>query len=368
VKISSLSEVKSFLKDNNKKKIFLLTGLNSFNKSGAVKLFKNHTLKTNFVIYYKRKFYPEITELKSIAKSIYNFNPDIVLAIGGGSVMDYSKILKVINLKKDISEQLFDNKIQKFISNFKLVVIPTTAGSGAEVTSNAVIYKKKVKYSIEDKLLRPDLFFLIKEFVIKGSKKIKASSGFDAIAQSIESIISIKSNNESLKFASKSLKISSKNFINFVNKPSNENVDKMCIAANLSGEAINITKTTAPHALSYPFTAHFGISHGHAVSLTLNDFLKFNYKNSHLANSDINLKKKFEIIFKSTNCKNISELDSFLRLLKRKTFLEDNLEKLGILFPRDLNTILKGVNLQRLKNNPIKLDKNDLISVLKKNY
>ena len=54
----------------------------------------------------------------------------------------------------------------------------------------------------------------------------------------------------------------------------------MCVAANYSGKAISISKTTAPHALSYPFTAHFGISHGHAVSLTLNDFLVFNFKNS----------------------------------------------------------------------------------------
>ena len=142
----------------------------------------------------------------------------------------------------------------------------------------------------------------------------------------------------------------------------------MCLAANLSGEAINITKTTAPHALSYPFTAHFGISHGHAVSLTLNDFLKFNFKNYHYSYPEIDLKNRFKIIFDSMNCKNIYELDSFLKLLKKKTFLIDNFESLGISLPRDLGKILKGVNLQRLKNNPIKLKKNDLVSVLKKQY
>ena len=53
----------------------------------------------------------------------------------------------------------------------------------------------------------------------------------------------------------------------------------MSIAAHLSGKAINISKTTAPHAVSYPFTALYNISHGHAVSLTLNQFIKFNYEN-----------------------------------------------------------------------------------------
>ena len=136
MKISSLSEINFFLNKNRKKKIFLLTGLNSFRKSGAFKLFQNK--KFNLRIYYKKLFFPEITELKLIAKSLKAFQPEIVLAIGGGSVIDYSKILKVINLNEDISRQVFNNN-KFFKSNFELVVIPTTAGSGAEVTSNAVI-------------------------------------------------------------------------------------------------------------------------------------------------------------------------------------------------------------------------------------
>ena len=69
-----------------------------------------------------------------------------------------------------------------------------------------------------------------------------------------------------------------KHFINYVQKPTVNNTLKMAIAANLSGRAISISKTTAPHALSYPFTAYYNISHGHAVSLTLNKCLNFNFK------------------------------------------------------------------------------------------
>ena len=142
----------------------------------------------------------------------------------------------------------------------------------------------------------------------------------------------------------------------------------MCIAANLSGEAINITKTTAPHAVSYPFTAYYGVSHGHAVSLTLNDFLNFNYKFQNHSYSNIDLSKRFKIIFKATNCNNIDELDNFLKFLKRKTFLKDDYKKLGISINNFIPKILDEVNLQRLKNNPIKLFRNDLVSVLKKNF
>ena len=112
------------------------------------------------------------------------------------------------------------------------------------------------------------------ELLISSSQKIKASAGFDAIAQSLESLVSKKSNSKSVIFASKSLQISIKSFDNYLSNPTLHNAGKMSIASHLAGKAINISKTTAPHAASYPFTSFFNISHGHAVSLffeTLNN-------------------------------------------------------------------------------------------------
>ena len=104
------------------------------------------------------------------------------------------------------------------------------------------------------------------ELLISSSQKIKASAGFDAIAQSLESLVSRKSNSKSVLFASKSLQISIKSFDNYLGNPTLRNAGKMSIASHLAGKAINISKTTAPHAASYPFTSFFNISHGHAVS------------------------------------------------------------------------------------------------------
>ena len=98
-------------------------------------------------------------------------------------------------------------------------------------------------------------------------EKIKASAGFDAIAQALESLVSKKSNDQSVEYASKSLRVSINSYISFLNDPSLKNATEMAIASNLSGKAINISKTTAPHAVSYPFTSLFNVSHGHAVSL-----------------------------------------------------------------------------------------------------
>ena len=138
----------------------------------------------------------------------------------------------------------------------------------------------------------------------------------------------------------------------------------MCLAANLSGEAISISKTTAPHAVSYPFTSIYKISHGHAVSLTLNKFLKFNYENLESADCNFDLQERFKIIFAATKTKNINELNNFLKKLKTEANLESNFEKLGINIKKDYESIISGVNLLRLSNNPIKLEKKNLKKII----
>ena len=194
--------------------------------------------------------------------------------MGGGTVIDYAKIANSIDLERNLEKKIINNSYILKHKLSKLIAIPTTAGSGAEVTANAVIYINKIKHSIESELVKPDYFFLIPKFVMGASKKIKSSAGFDAIAQAVESLISKKSNLTSVKFAKKSLKISLKYYLDFLSKPTEENSSAMCLAANLSGKAISISKTTVPHAISYPFTSLYNISHGHAVSLTLEKFLK----------------------------------------------------------------------------------------------
>ena len=140
----------------------------------------------------------------------------------------------------------------------------------------------------------------------------------------------------------------------------------MCIAANYSGRAISISKTTAPHALSYPFTAHYGISHGHAVSLTLNDFLKFNFENIEQSNCKFDLLKRYKKIFNVTKTSNISELNLFINRIKLRAGLENNFSKLGINLKSSFPKILSGIDDQRLSNNPIEITKSDIKNILLK--
>tara|TARA_B100000989_G_scaffold296557_1_gene280060 strand:+ start:125 stop:547 length:423 start_codon:yes stop_codon:yes gene_type:complete len=138
----------------------------------------------------------------------------------------------------------------------------------------------------------------------------------------------------------------------------------MSLGSMYSGKAINISKTTAPHAVSYPFTSIYGLSHGHAVSLTLEKFIKFNFENARYSNTIFNLKDRYRILFKSFKVKNISELIKKINYFKKNSKLEDDFKKLNINIDKDYNKILNGVNLRRLKNNPIQLSRNDLKDIL----
>ena len=364
--INTTEDIKKFIDDKGFKKIFVLCGKKSFVTSGAEIFFKKLLSTKETKLFYKESEIPILEELIKIIKTIKSFKPDLILAVGGGAVIDYAKIANIVDVRDDLAD-LIINYNYPFIKKYtKLAVIPTTAGSGAEVTSNAVIYVNKIKYSFESELLIPDNFFLIPEFLMSAPNKIKASAGFDAIAQALESLVSKKSNNQSVEYASKSLKISVNNYISFLNNPNLKNATEMSIASNLAGKAISISKTTAPHATSYPFTSLFNISHGHAVGLFFENFFKFNFDNLKRSETSFDLKKRFDLIFNLLNVKNISNFNSKITLMKKKAKLEDNLGILNININQEAEKIIKGINLLRLGNNPIKISEKDIYKIITK--
>jgi len=363
--ISSSEDVLKFVNDKSFKKIFVLCGKKSFVNSGAknlLKRIKNSEVKLS----YKKSEIPILEELIEIIKEIKNFKPDLFLAIGGGAVIDYAKIVNVVDIREDLAELIVNYKYPFNKKYTKLAVIPTTAGSGAEVTSNAVIYVDGIKHSFESELLLPDHFFLVPEFLISAPNKIKASAGFDAIAQALESLLSRKSNDKSVEYASKSLRVSVNSFISFINDPNMKNATEMSIASNLAGKAISISKTTAPHATSYPFTSLFNISHGHAVGLFFEKFFKFNYEHLNKSETSFDLNERFNLIFKLFDVPDINSFNSKISLIKKQAKLEDDLTKLNIDIIKSSEDVLKGINLLRLGNNPVKIDGKDILNIISK--
>ena len=151
------------------KKIFIISGYKSFKYSGIKKVINFNNKKKNFFYFFKRFYLPNIDELLSLTISISKIKPDIIIAVGGGAVLDYAKIANIIDIKnlKKLKKKIINYETPGEKKNYPLIAIPTTAGSGAEATSNAVIYINKIKYSVEGKIIKPDYYFLIPALIHK---------------------------------------------------------------------------------------------------------------------------------------------------------------------------------------------------------
>ena len=237
---NSLNNLKNLIKYLKIKKVLIFCGKKSFSKSGASELLKAILERTENEFFYKSFDYPEFQDLVLSSKLVTEFRPDIILAIGGGAVLDLAKLSNVFctfNFEKNkIKKSAFEIK-----KNFcKLVAIPTTAGSGAEATKHAVLYIDKNKFSIESPFILPDYVIIDPSLIITAPKDISASSGIDALSQAIESLISKKSNDESVRHSIKSLEYSTMYLENHINQKTLDTSHRMSLAAFYAGKAINI--------------------------------------------------------------------------------------------------------------------------------
>ena len=288
------------------KKILIITGYKSFPASGIKKYLNFYECKIKFL--YKKNKVPQLTELKTIIKKKNKFKPDIIIGIGGGSVLDISKM---VNAFKNDQISLNSKKSQ-FEKNSYLILVPTTAGSGSEATNFAVIFKGKRKFSIISDHMRADSVLFYTDSLKNFNKYNKLSSALDILCQSVESIFSNNSNIKSLIFAKKSLLILNKNLNKYLQGNSSA-FKNMFQASNYAGKAINISKTNVPHALSYYLTSKFKVDHGYAVFLNLFGFLNFLYR--YKDKNDF-IHRRFKFLFSIFSIKNNSSV-SLLLLLKK---------------------------------------------------
>lgn len=353
--IESISEVLDCLK---LKKILIVSGKNSFKNSGAEKALKRLLVK--FELHYFNDFTsnPKLSDALKGVDIAEKFGLEAIIAIGGGSVIDMSKLIK--GFLYNSSEALNMMKGKAIIKNSKipLIAIPTTAGTGSEETHFAVVYDDDKKYSLAAKFLRPNYVILDGNLALSKNKYQKACNVLDSISQSIESTWSINSTKQSRKISLKALKKSMEHYFDFVNKNKNyeEISQNMLEAANLSGKSIDLTKTTAAHAWSYGFTSQLNLPHGHAVWMTLPKIFVIHSNNGNILNDDRGENFVSQTMQELQKVLEISDKDSiektFLDLLSSISVNID-FDKFDKLTNNKRIELSKSANLQRMKNNPI---------------
>lgn len=369
IEFGSIENIYNILKEFSAKRIFLVTDKNSYMLSGAQAKLKHLEEENTVFIFSEFDLNPKIEDVLNGIKSFNLFQPDVVIAIGGGSAIDMAKLIKFFAGNNIVPKDFIDGKISDLQNGKPLIALPTTAGTGSEATHFAVLYINHIKYSIAHAFILPDIVIIDPDLTMSLPSKISAYSGMDALSQAIESYWSIYSTAESKKYAAEAIPLIAENIVKAVNNPDRESRMALAKSAYLAGKAINITKTTAPHAVSYPITAYFGVPHGHAVALTLPSFFEYNANvtdDDFLDKRGVNyVKLSLMEIAQFLNTEDVISAKEKLENIMDDIALERNLSPLGIKGKKEIEVIVKnGFNPQRVKNNPRKLTEAHLKKIL----
>ena len=215
------------------------------------------------------------------ANSLVDKNFDLIIAKGGGSAIDVAKILSCFKPISQLTQ--FDPSIETLYKHTPLAAIPTTGGTGAEVTPFSTLWTNqgigKISYSSPS--LIPDSAVLDGANLLSLSIIQLTNSALDAMAHCVETLWNRNMNKESFDYSSAALE-SMLNVLPriFSNNGSNTDFQILLESSFIAGKAIAINRTSITHSMSYPLTAYFGISHGPAVSYTIPstwEFVKCKY-------------------------------------------------------------------------------------------
>lgn len=221
---------------------------------------------------------PDYQAVQRIVDSFREAEADIIIAIGGGSVLDTAKLASIAATDdysiKDLLEKPLLGKKQ-----IRTVLIPTTAGTGSEATPNGIVAvpEKEVKVGIVNPEMMADYVILDGVMIKKLPLKIAAATGIDALAHALECYTSNKANPFSNLFALEALRLIFENIEDAcLNPDAMEAKNKMLLAAFYGGVAITASGTTAVHALSYPLGGKYHIAHGISNAILLMPVFRFN--------------------------------------------------------------------------------------------
>jgi alcohol dehydrogenase class IV len=244
-------------------------------------------------------------------------------------------------------------------THIPLIALPTTAGTGSESTRFAVIYYDGKKQSVTHNSIVPNYAILDPLVLISLPLYQKKCTMLDALCQGIESWWSVNSSDESKGYSKKAIDLIMANWKAYIEKNTEKAAEKIILAANFAGRAINITQTTAAHAMSYKLTSMYKLPHGHAVAVCLP--YVWEYMVDHLdecidpRGSDY-LSDVFNAISHEMGCSDSNEAIALFRDIMR----ELDMRNVALQNDSDIDVLTASVNAVRLINNPVKLNQTTL--------
>ena len=274
-----IENVKAVIEKENAKKIIVFTD-KGIRATGLLNVLTDllEEMGVSYQVFDDLASEPSYQDVEKVMKEVESCSGDLIIAIGGGSVMDAAKLCCVLkDADYTVKDLLEDPTLAK--KQIKTVMIPTTCGTGSEATCNAIVAipEEQSKKGIVNDSMIPDYVVLDSQMIKKLPKSIVAATGVDALAHAVECFTSKKATSFSDTYALAAAKLIFHNIREAYQNPDNmEAKSSMMLGAFYGGVAITGSGTTAVHALSYPLGGKYHIAHGVSNAILFAHVMEFN--------------------------------------------------------------------------------------------
>jgi len=304
---------------------------------------------------------PRLEDIQVGARRFLAAPCDVIVSVGGGSALDVAKMIGIFVGNEHIdAEKIVRNEATIERKGPPVIAIPTTSGTGAQTTRFSALYVAGVKYSVSHPFVLPAVAIVDPKLTYSMSAALTASTGVDALSQGLESMWAVGSTEESLEYASEAVRLALRYLPKAVSDPCPDSRLGMALAAHLAGKAIDLSKTTAAHALSYIFTTDYGVPHGQAVGLTLGPILAYN---AAVTKEDCvdprgreHVLEALDRVLGALDCSDAEAGGARITSLLREVNCPTRLSEIGVKTAEERAAIAAGVNAERMSNNPRQLD------------
>lgn len=355
------------LKDFKNKRVMIVTD-SYMEKSGAVEKIKNKLDNCSIFVFSEVTPDPSLEIVIKGIERLREAKPEIIIALGGGSSMDAAKAIRKISGEIDTQ------------SDTGLIVIPTTSGTGSEVTMFSVItdHKTEVKYPLVSEELLPDVAILDPVLVSTAPPSVTADTGMDVITHALEAYVSLNSSDCSDAFAEKALYLAFNNLLKaYENGGDMEAREKMHNASCIAGISFNYASLGINHSIAHAIGGKFHISHGRINAMLLPLVIDYNADlDGHSGNGYGEAAKRYYSIARLLNLPSpnirigVKNLIYEIKQMQKAMKMPSTLREHGI-DPQSVNSLKEELAQNALMDvctgtNPRKPTKDDIIEIIGK--
>jgi alcohol dehydrogenase class IV len=346
------------------RRVTLVTSKGSMKRLGYLDRAEKALTCSNFSVevYAVSLEYSDFEAVHEITDYVRRNRADIIIGMGGGTFLDLAKAAAFFQNNSWKLEEGLRNTSALALDRPRLVEVPTTAGTGGEVTQWAVLWnlQQKKKYSLSHPSLYPDLALVDPELALHLPPKLTAITGMDVFTHAVEAYWSKNHQPVSDLFALEAVRLVKENLELAYRDPNDMAArEGMARGSLLAGLAFSNTQTTAAHAMSYPLTTHFGVPHGLASSISVPELMKENAET---------VPERVGDIARALGQSDVDGAASFIQGMARSIGLPTRLRELGLSLA-DLDLCAgESFYTERMGNNPKALVFEDVRRILGRIY